>query len=135
MARPNSLCSLIAHYGEVNNFLFCRQTWVGGGDLWRCQLATSCTCSPWKEGERSLHRVVSQGSHLVITDDFGGRHMAVTDNSVGCHKFVTDDSGGCHMVVTDNSGGCQEVVTDDSACSHWVVTYDILMTHWSSLGS
>jgi len=133
VARPNSLCDLIAHYGEVNSFLFRRRTWVGGGDLWQCQLATSC--SPWKEGEISLHIVVSQGSHQVVTDDFGGRHMVITHDSVGCHQVITDDSGGCHMVVTDNSGGCHLVVTDDSACCHLVITDNILTTHWSSLRS
>jgi hypothetical protein len=88
----------------------------------------------WKEGERSLHRVVSQGSHQVITDNSGGHHQVITDYSCGCNMVERDDSGGCHMVITDNSGGCHVVVTDDSACSHLVVTYDILTTTGCHLG-
>ena len=46
------------------------------------------------ERRRKKLRVVSQGSHQVITDDSGGHHRVVTDDSGGCHRVVTDDSGG-----------------------------------------
>ena len=55
--------------------------------------------------------------------------------SQGSHQVVTDDSGGCNLVVTDVSGGCNMVVTDDSSGWNMVVTDNILTTHWSPLGS
>jgi hypothetical protein len=84
--------------------------------------------------ERKELRVVSQGSHQVVTDDSGGCHRVITDDSGGCHRVVTDDSVSCHKVVTDDSSGCRQVVTDDSACSHVVVAYYILTTHCCHLG-
>ncbi len=87
------------------------------------------------ERRRKKLRVVSQGSHEVVTDNSRYRHVVVTEDSGSCHVVITVDSGGGHFVVTDDSGGCYVVVTDDSACSHLVVTYNILMTHWLSLGS
>ena len=76
------------------------------------------------ERRRKKLRVISQGSHQVITDDSSGCNMVITDDSSGCNMVVTDNSGGCNMVVTDDSGGCNMVCNlrqfHDSLIVTWV---------------
>ena len=76
------------------------------------------------ERRRKKLRVISQGSHQVVTD-----------NSSGCNIVVTHDSGGCNMVVTDDSGGCNVVVNMKSLVPKVVISRLLLNLQATSSGT